>query len=241
MSRCLVLLLALIASVVLLIPATSSATSIPGPNGKIAFTSGRPSTGVPAPNTGDQGSRIYVADYPSGHGGPGDDAAGRGKSAAPPTELVARPHPDRLRRRAAFRRHQLRHLDPGPAGRQPDPVRSRGRKPGPPVLVARRHRDRLRRERRPLDRRASRRARKRSSSRTRQPRKRNGPSGAPTATPSTTTGKRFAPALQSGTSTRQPRHPGRRGADDTRHRRSRRVAALALPRRQNPLLHARPA
>ncbi|HEY7256660.1 MAG TPA: Ig-like domain-containing protein, partial [Solirubrobacterales bacterium] len=47
-------------------PAAGSATSIPGPNGKIAFVSGRPSDGVPAPNTGDAGSRIYVADYPSG-------------------------------------------------------------------------------------------------------------------------------------------------------------------------------
>jgi len=47
-------------------PAVAAATSIPGPNGKIAFTSGRPSTGVPEPNTGDKGARIYVADYPSG-------------------------------------------------------------------------------------------------------------------------------------------------------------------------------
>lgn len=42
------------------------ATSIPGPNGKIAFTSGRPGEGVAAPNTGDKAARIYVADYPSG-------------------------------------------------------------------------------------------------------------------------------------------------------------------------------
>src|SRR5215510_14300702 len=47
-------------------PAATTATSIPGPAGKIAFTSGRPSVGVPAPNTGDAGARIYVADYPSG-------------------------------------------------------------------------------------------------------------------------------------------------------------------------------
>jgi Bacterial Ig domain/WD40-like Beta Propeller Repeat len=66
MSRCLVLCVSLIASVLLLIPASGSATSIPGPPGKIVFTSGRPSEGVPAPNTGDKASRIYVADYPSG-------------------------------------------------------------------------------------------------------------------------------------------------------------------------------
>jgi Bacterial Ig domain/WD40-like Beta Propeller Repeat len=45
---------------------TASATFIPGPNGKIAFTSGRPGDGVAAPNTGDKAARIYVADYPSG-------------------------------------------------------------------------------------------------------------------------------------------------------------------------------
>jgi hypothetical protein len=47
-------------------PPAGSATSIPGPAGKIAFTSGRPSIGVPEPNTGDAGARIYVADFPSG-------------------------------------------------------------------------------------------------------------------------------------------------------------------------------
>jgi Tol biopolymer transport system component len=47
-------------------PAAGSATSIPGPNGKIAFTSGRPTEDVPAPNAGDAGARIFVADYPSG-------------------------------------------------------------------------------------------------------------------------------------------------------------------------------
>lgn len=49
-----------------LLPAVSAATAPAGPNGKIAFTSGRPSSGVPAPNAGDKGARIYVADYPSG-------------------------------------------------------------------------------------------------------------------------------------------------------------------------------
>jgi Bacterial Ig domain/WD40-like Beta Propeller Repeat len=52
--------------VVVSVPAVSSATSIPGPAGKIAFTSGRPSNGVPAPNLGDAGARIFVADFPSG-------------------------------------------------------------------------------------------------------------------------------------------------------------------------------
>jgi Tol biopolymer transport system component len=48
------------------VPAVSPATFIPGPNGKIVFTSGRPSEGVPAPNMGDAGARLYVVDYPSG-------------------------------------------------------------------------------------------------------------------------------------------------------------------------------
>jgi hypothetical protein len=65
-SRRLVLLSALSALGLSLPPAICSATSIAGPNGKIVFTSGRPSTGVPAPNAGDKGARLYVADYPSG-------------------------------------------------------------------------------------------------------------------------------------------------------------------------------
>jgi hypothetical protein len=48
------------------VPAVSSATFVPGPAGKIAFTSARPSIGVPEPNERDAGARIYVADFPSG-------------------------------------------------------------------------------------------------------------------------------------------------------------------------------
>lgn len=48
------------------LPAAASATFIPGPNGKIAFTSARTGEGVSAPNAGDKAARIYVADYPSG-------------------------------------------------------------------------------------------------------------------------------------------------------------------------------
>ena len=48
------------------VPAVSSATFVPGPAGKIAFTSARPSIGVPEPNETDAGARIYVADFPSG-------------------------------------------------------------------------------------------------------------------------------------------------------------------------------
>jgi hypothetical protein len=64
--RRLVLSCALSALAFASLPQIVSATSIAGPNGKIAFTSARPSDGVPAPNTGDKGARIYVADYPSG-------------------------------------------------------------------------------------------------------------------------------------------------------------------------------
>src|SRR4051794_14131556 len=49
------------------LPASSYATSIPGPPGKIAFTSGRPTDGLdPANPNNDQGARIWVADYPGG-------------------------------------------------------------------------------------------------------------------------------------------------------------------------------
>jgi Tol biopolymer transport system component len=40
--------------------------TIPGPNGKIVFASGRASAGIPNPDAGDGDSRIWVADYPSG-------------------------------------------------------------------------------------------------------------------------------------------------------------------------------
>ena len=64
MQRRFVLLLACTTVVLAAIPPVCSATSIAGPNGKIAFTSGRPSSDVPGPNGGDKGARIYVADYP---------------------------------------------------------------------------------------------------------------------------------------------------------------------------------
>jgi dipeptidyl aminopeptidase/acylaminoacyl peptidase len=46
--------------------AAASATSLPGPNGKIVFASGRPSLGIPSPSASDADARIWVADYPSG-------------------------------------------------------------------------------------------------------------------------------------------------------------------------------
>jgi Bacterial Ig domain/Dipeptidyl peptidase IV (DPP IV) N-terminal region/WD40-like Beta Propeller Repeat len=48
-------------------PAPASATFIPGPNGKIAFASGRANSEVPSPVEGDDTkAKIWVADYPSG-------------------------------------------------------------------------------------------------------------------------------------------------------------------------------
>src|SRR3954451_2878766 len=64
--RKLVQAVALATAVMASIPVFADATSIAGPPGKIAFTSGRISSDVPAPNTGDAAARIYVADYPSG-------------------------------------------------------------------------------------------------------------------------------------------------------------------------------
>src|SRR5215213_3576434 len=66
MKRRLVLIAAVTTLVIAVFPALASATFIPGPNGKVAFTSARPSDGVPAPNAGDKGARIFVADWPSG-------------------------------------------------------------------------------------------------------------------------------------------------------------------------------
>ncbi len=48
-------------------PSISSATFIPGPNGKVAFASGRANSDFPSPADGDDNhARIWVADYPSG-------------------------------------------------------------------------------------------------------------------------------------------------------------------------------
>jgi Tol biopolymer transport system component len=48
------------------ISGSASATSIPGPNGKIVFASGRASLGIPTPSTSDADARIWVADGPTG-------------------------------------------------------------------------------------------------------------------------------------------------------------------------------
>jgi hypothetical protein len=48
-------------------PAAAAATSLPGPNGKIVFASGRGNSEVPSPaDFNDNAARIWVADYPSG-------------------------------------------------------------------------------------------------------------------------------------------------------------------------------
>jgi Tol biopolymer transport system component len=50
-----------------LAPGSASATAPPGPNGKIAFSSGRANSDVPAPAPNDDSmARIWVADYPGG-------------------------------------------------------------------------------------------------------------------------------------------------------------------------------
>jgi hypothetical protein len=49
------------------LPAVASATFIPGPNGKLAFASGRANSEVPSPADGnDDKAKIWVADYPFG-------------------------------------------------------------------------------------------------------------------------------------------------------------------------------
>lgn len=67
MQRRFVPLFALTTLVLVSFPAFSSATFIPGPNGKIAFASGRANAEFPAPGAGDDAkARIWVVDYPFG-------------------------------------------------------------------------------------------------------------------------------------------------------------------------------
>jgi Tol biopolymer transport system component len=58
---------ALTALVLAAIAGSASATSVPGPNGKIVFTSGRANTDFNSPAVGDDNhARLWVADYPGG-------------------------------------------------------------------------------------------------------------------------------------------------------------------------------
>jgi dipeptidyl aminopeptidase/acylaminoacyl peptidase len=67
MKARLALLLGLVALALAAAPSIGSATSIPGPNGKIAFASGRGNSDFPSPIDGDDTkARIWVADYPGG-------------------------------------------------------------------------------------------------------------------------------------------------------------------------------
>lgn len=67
MTRRLVPICAIGVLVSLFAPATGQATSIPGPNGKIVFASGRANSDEPSPAAGnDNNARLWVADYPSG-------------------------------------------------------------------------------------------------------------------------------------------------------------------------------
>ena len=238
MQRRFVLLLAVTTVVLASFPAVGSATFIPGPNGKIAFTSGRPSIGVPAPNTNDPGARIYVADWPSGTPVQVTTKPARGDNSAPSAELVARPHADRLRRRESGANYAIWILDLR-TGSQTEFVAAaaetdrpswspdgteiaygsmgdlwvKGVAPGSsPVQLT-----------------------KTAGT------PRNGRSGARTATPSiTTAASRRSSRQQTGPLQEEPGHAGRRRKIHPRHR-GRRVAALALSRRQNALLHAGPA
>jgi Tol biopolymer transport system component len=60
--RRLVLISAVVALVLASMAAVASATFIPGPNGKITFTSGRASSLIPMPAANDADARIWVAD-----------------------------------------------------------------------------------------------------------------------------------------------------------------------------------
>lgn len=67
MPRRLVLISALAALTLTAFPAAAGATFIPGPNGKIVFTSGRANSQFPAPEAkDDSNARLWVVDYPSG-------------------------------------------------------------------------------------------------------------------------------------------------------------------------------
>jgi Tol biopolymer transport system component len=64
--RRLALSTALAALALIAVPAAGQATFIPGPNGKIAFSSGRLSPDVPITPADDSQARIWVADFPNG-------------------------------------------------------------------------------------------------------------------------------------------------------------------------------
>ena len=66
MQRRLVLLFTVSTLALAAFPAVGIATFIPGPTGKITFTSGRASIGIPVPDAGDGDARIWVADFPFG-------------------------------------------------------------------------------------------------------------------------------------------------------------------------------
>src|SRR5215217_6091392 len=66
MQRRLVLLLGVTTLVLVAFPAVGSATFVPGPTGKIVFTSGRASSLIPAPAADDGDARLWVADFPFG-------------------------------------------------------------------------------------------------------------------------------------------------------------------------------
>ena len=67
MTRRLLLISALFALTLTAFPAAALATFIPGPAGKIVFTSGRANSQFPEPKDGDDNNaRLWVVDYPSG-------------------------------------------------------------------------------------------------------------------------------------------------------------------------------
>ena len=114
-------------------PAVASATSIPGPNGKIVFTSGRANSDVPNSPIGRRRGQDLGRRLPVRHAGPGDDAAGGGNRQASPAELVARPHAHRLRGRSLVRQRSTRSgsSTSGPANRLNSSTAAAGRT-GPP-------------------------------------------------------------------------------------------------------------
>ena len=67
MTKRAITLTALALFLLALVPAVSLATAPPGPNGKVAFASGRGNSEVPAPAANDDAkAKIWVADFPSG-------------------------------------------------------------------------------------------------------------------------------------------------------------------------------
>ena len=201
----------------------------------------RPSrrSGFPEPNDGRRRGKDLRRRLPVGHAGPGHDAARRRDVRHRQPNWS--PDHSRIAYAGGSGTDVTRSGSWTFANGKPDRNRSPDHRTGPPLLVARRHADRLRGRRRPLGEGRGTGNRTGPGDRQRGRRPRNGRSGARTATPSTTTAASPRSHRAHGTSTRSALSRPRSARNPDHERSGRRLAALPLAGRQNPLLPARAA